>query len=110
MDATQFKVGDVCFDTEMKEHVLITNGECVLDHSSPEAYKKSHEGHDECVYAPHECIAIRCIGTEVIEATDSIVPLCAWTYRGCNPEHLKETDITKEQFEKWLEACPTGRI
>jgi hypothetical protein len=109
-DTEMFQVNDVCFDTEMQEHVLITNGTCVLDHTDSDAYKNAHEGLKDCVYKPCEAIAIRCIGTEVIGATDSRVPVCAWTYRGVNPDHLRKSEVTREQFSEWMEACPTGRV
>ena len=105
-----FKVNDVCFDTEMKEHVLITNGTCVLNHTNSDAFKVAHEGMADCVFKPCEAIAIRCIGTEVIGATDSRVPVCGWTYREVNPDHLRKSEVTKEQFREWMSACPTGRL
>lgn len=113
-----FQVNDVCFDTEMKEHVLISNGICALEHSNQEEYKVTHDGLDDCVFKPYEAIAIRCVGTEVVEAenvgtkagNNSLVPICAWTYRGVNPDHLRKSDVTTEQFRRWMDACPTGRI
>lgn len=56
-------MNQVMFDTHAKEYVMVSNGRCKLDHSSVEAYRKSHQTQDgilgECVYEPCEAIAIR---------------------------------------------------
>lgn len=84
-----FGSGQVCYDNYAKEYVKITNGTCVLDHSSREAFKKSHDeraaitGQCGCVYVPSEAIALRCVG--VIGKGD---PVIAFTYRKVDHTHL----------------------
>jgi len=83
------KVGDIAFDIKHKEYVLITNGRCIKDHSSPEAFVASHK--EDCVYAPNEAIALRMI-PEVHSG-----PTLVWTYIGVNAEDLStvSADTTK---------------
>ena len=109
-DTEMFKVNDVCFDKEMNEHVLISNGKCVLDHSHTEAYKNSHEGLADCVFKPYEAIAIRCVGVETIEAIDAKVPVCGWVYRTVNADHLRKSNVTIEEFRSWMQAATAGRM
>ena len=80
------------FDTQAKEFVKVTNGICVLDHSSPEGYAASHNG-GVCVYAPHEAIALRPV---VLEGDTFGV---AWTYRGVDAAYLQPVTWT-ESIEK----------
>lgn len=65
----------VAYDKRVKEFVRITNGKCTLDHSSPQAFRKSHHGRG-CHYTPCEAAAIRCVGV-----TKSGDPIVAYTYR-----------------------------
>lgn len=91
-----FKINDVAFDMEAKEHVLITNQICTLDHSNSEAFAKSHgeNGIGACAYVPHEAIAIRAFPTK------SGKPQIAWTYRSVNVANLRTCDQSaKEMFE-----------
>lgn len=105
-DTEPFKVGHVYYDQEMREYVLVSNGRCVLNHSSPKAFEIDHEkGTTDCVYAPTEATVIRCRGAEVIESADVLVPICGPALRGVNPDDLRDCDITAEEFHRWLEAC-----
>lgn len=76
-----FKMNMVCFDKHSKEFVRISNGKCVLDHSSPEAFKAAHV--DGCVYVPHEATALRVVG-----ATKTRDPIIGYTYRAVNVADL----------------------
>lgn len=98
MENPKFKINDVAFDMEAKEHVMITNGQCVLDHSNPDAFAKSHNnGIDSCQYEPHEAIAIRAFPSENGKAQ------IAWTYRSINAANLRPCDQSaKSMFESVL--------
>ena len=76
-----FEMGMTCYDKQAKEFVHITNGLCILDHSSPEAFKTAHTS--GCIYAPSEAVALRVIGN-----TKNGDPIIAFTYRGVDPQHL----------------------
>ena len=78
-------IGKIAFDKIAKEHVLISNGTCTLDHSTPEAYAIAHKG-KTCVYAPSEAIAIRYLGYHKGK------PILGWTYRGVDPAVLSCSD------------------
>lgn len=90
----------VAFDSENKEHVLISNGSCMLDHSGTEGYRAQHIGRDGkpcgCLYAPSEAIAIRLLSMEGGK------PLIAWTYRRVNPAALSESKMTTEEFTEMM--------
>lgn len=75
------------YDMQAKEHVLITNGICRLDHSNQEAFAKSHaNGIGSCEMVPHEAIALRVFP----EANGKHV--IAWTYRGVDHTQLRECE------------------
>lgn len=88
----------IAFDKEAKEYVLITNGKCRLDHSSPEAYAQSHNG-KECQYVPSEAIALRTLGLHHGK------PIIGWTYRQVKMESLScgnDMQHQKADFEAIL--------
>lgn len=74
----QMKTNCVVFDRSRKEFMLITNGKCILDHSSPEAYEKAHDDCDGkvcgCKYRPYEAIVLRIIGFTKTR------PIYGWSY------------------------------
>lgn len=47
-----YKLGDVLRDVNSGEFVLLTNGICCLDHSTPISYRACHV--DGCRYVPSE--------------------------------------------------------
>lgn len=53
-----FVQGRIVFDEHAKEYVQMSNGKCVLAHSSSEAFKAEHVD-GGCKYAPSEAIALR---------------------------------------------------
>lgn len=75
------------YDRASKDIVLISNGVCTLDHTSPDAYKLSHAASVGCVYAPSEAVALRVIGERKRRKRKS-EPLVAWSYVGVRPENL----------------------
>lgn len=101
----KLKTNCIAFDSENKEHVMISNGRCTLDHSSPEGFKAAHEKDGKmcgCCYEPSEAIALRVLGFHA-EAKLTI----AWTYRKVNPKHLSPVDsITADEFARLM----TGHI
>jgi hypothetical protein len=103
----KLKMNCIAFDSENKEHVLITNGRCTLDHSSPDAFRESHKREDGscgCHYEPSEAIAIRVIGTNTLDKAKLTL---AWTYRGVNAKHLSPADnYNRNDFAKLM----TGHI
>jgi hypothetical protein len=88
-----FQSGVIMFDMLMKEHVKISNGICVLDHSSTEGYAATHA--PDCVYKPHEGIALR---PWIAEDGDVTIN---WVYR-----HVEAADLVvltpadQEQVQK----------
>lgn len=100
-----FGMNRVMFDSQAKELVLVTNGACILDHSSPESFQRSHNG-CECQYAPSESIALRPI------ISDGKVSL-AWTYRAVNPCYLENVSNEAEaraRFESVLTRKRSARF
>lgn len=86
--AVPFETGRIYYDMEGKEHVRLSNGTCVLDHSDQAAFKAAHgeNGMGACVYAPSECVALR-----FVELTKSGEPVIGYTYRGVtDPAALQE--------------------
>jgi len=69
----KMKTNCVVFDRSRQEFMMITNGKCVLDHSSPEAYAKVHNGCG-CKFRPHEAIVLRIIGFMKTR------PIHGWSY------------------------------
>jgi hypothetical protein len=95
-----FKMNSVMFDTFAKEHVKVSNGICVLDHTSTEGYAKTHisgDG-DSCVYAPHEAIALRPFIDESGHVT------VGWTHRAVDAGDLRAVD-KPESIEKQFELA-----
>lgn len=85
---------------------MISNGRCTLDHSSTEAFHKSHKREDGscgCRYEPSEAIAIRVIG---VDSKDTSKLILAWTYRGVTAKHLSPSDYSKDDFVRAM----TGHI
>jgi hypothetical protein len=104
----------VVFDSHAKEYVVVSNGKCTLDHSSPEGFRTSHQqigefsGCRECEYAPSEAIALRPF------VANGKVAL-AWTYRAVNPCYLEavppeiERDI-RAQFDAVMSRRRSARF
>ncbi len=95
----KLKTNCVAFDKHAKEYVMVSNGKCTLDHSTPEAFKFSHQHNDGtngCFYEASEAIALR----PFVES-DSV--LIAWTYRKVNQEDLQVVpeDTAREQKFKF---------
>ena len=103
----KLKTNCIAFDSENKEHVMISNGRCTLDHSSPEAFRLSHkreDGSTGCCYEPSEAIAIRVIGTSTLDKAKLTL---AWTYRKVDAKYLSPVDnYNRDDFVKLL----TGHI
>lgn len=83
-----FEHGAILFDEQAKEYVKVSNGRCVLDHTSSEKFAEAHKGHPDCLYAPSEAIALR----------PSIRPngevSVHWTYRGVDAAYLSPVSQT----------------
>jgi hypothetical protein len=79
----------VVWDQFAKEPVMITNGTCIHDHSSPEAFKLAHPDNAPCKFTPCEGVVVR-----VISACEG-VPFIAWTYRKIRAGDLKVIPGTK---------------
>lgn len=97
-----FKMNEVLFDGQAKEYVKVTNGHCVLDHSSTEGFHASHKGYVDCMFAPSEAVALRPFIGE-----DGQVSV-AWTYRGVDACHLQEVS-SPEGVEKQFERVFNGK-
>ena len=95
---SELKVGDVAYDSMVKEHVLITKEACRLSHT-PEDFPTTHPD-GRCHYRPSEGMAIRMTGLEV-----NGKPILSKTRRPLNPDYLKETDISAVRFQDWLSTC-----
>jgi hypothetical protein len=111
-DGKQFGTNVIVWDSHAKEHVLITNGKCTLDHSSPEAFAVTHnhaEHGNGCLYEPSEGVAVRPL-VSFMPTDNSVTVQLGWTYRGLNPELLKVSEsMTVEQFKEMLSSpTPNG--
>jgi len=97
----QLQTNRVAFNKDTKEFIIVTNGTCILDHSSPEGYAKDHINCG-CKYRPHEGIVLRIIGFE------DDIPIHGWTYvsipKGAN---LEPAPANKEWF---IHAFLTSRF
>lgn len=91
-----FRMNQVCFDRQVKEFVRISNGKCTLDHSNSAAYAEAHKG-GECLYAPSEAIALRCVG--VNSKGD---PIVAFTYRRVDAEESAMPDVSKIRRSRFI--------
>jgi len=93
------RTGDVAWDNQAKEYVLITNGKCILAHDTPESYAAAHKG-GGCQYVPHEGIALRVVGVH------NGKPVVAWTYRGVDHAHLSKPtgDMTADDFRAMMDG------
>jgi hypothetical protein len=100
-----FRMNRVVWDSHAKEYVMVSNGECVRDHSS-EHFRESHPNNAPCEYAPSEGIALRPV------LSNGKVML-AWTYRGLNPCDLEsvsnEAEI-KAEFDAVLSKRRSARF
>jgi hypothetical protein len=87
-------IGHVCYDSDAKEYVKVTNDKCTLDHSSLDAFKASHgkNGMGSCVFAPSGAIALRCFPQE-----DGTVHV-AFTYRSVRSEALTRAKYADHVF------------
>jgi hypothetical protein len=94
-----FKMNAIMWDAFSKEHVKVSNGKCVLDHTSPEGFAKTHIGLGVgCVFAPNEAIALRPFIRE-----DGTVTV-GWTYRSVDASNLRAVD-KPESIEKQFELA-----
>jgi len=102
----------IVFDQHTKEYVRVSNGKCVLDHSTQAAFKTSHTiklyGSESCQFAPSEAIALRvaCVNGKVS---------VAWTYRAVNPCDLRPVSAETEreigaQFDAVLSRRRSARF
>lgn len=103
-----YRINRVVFDEHAKEYVMVTNGKCVLDHSTPDAFRTSHIGTPlthpdlpgralipvECQYAPSEAIALRVL------TSDGGKVSVGWTYRTVDPCDLRPLKADDEQRVK----------
>jgi hypothetical protein len=97
-----FKQGAVLFDEMAKEYVKVSNGICILDHTSTEGFAASHQG-GQCQFAPHEALALR----PLIDDAGKVQ--VAWTYRSVNACDLSvpsHPGAAERQFEIALDASP----
>lgn len=97
-----YRQNRVVYDQAAKEYVVVSNGRCVLDHSSPEKFARTHEHvvttmqtRRECQFAPSEAIALRPLISDAGKVS------IAWTYRAVDPCELR--GVTAEQ-EKTVKA------
>lgn len=72
-------------DTATDEFVLVTNGRCVLDHSTADAYAKAHT--DGCRFFP-------CEGLVFVMEGDKLV---SWQMRPIAHRTLRKTSIAEHQ-------------
>jgi hypothetical protein len=107
-----FGTNVVVYDEHAKELVLITNGKCTLDHSSPEAYAVTHNHPDRghgCIYEPSEGIAVRSF-VNFMPTNNEVTVQLAWTYRAINPHTVTVSEsVTADQFKERLSnPIPNG--
>jgi len=97
-----WRMNRVVYDEHAKEYVIVTNGSCLLDHSSADAFRASHNSTDSeymsmnghCLYRPSEAIALR----PVIMTGGKVV--LAYTHRGVDPCMLRAVSSETEQSIK----------
>jgi hypothetical protein len=88
----------LAYDHENKEIVLVTNGTCVLDHSSRGNFAESHKTCG-CRFEAFEAIAPRVCGVHI----DNGRPIMAWVYKHVRDEHLTPCEgMSLEDFLKLL--------
>jgi hypothetical protein len=92
-----FELNRVCFDRHAKEYVLVTNGECLYDHSSTLAWGKNHSSGRPCEYKASEAIALR----PLVENGKVVL---AWTYRAVRHEDLQAVQNADEIKETHFNA------
>ena len=96
----ELKIGCIVYDEEAKEKVKISNGKCILDHSSPAAYASDHAEGGGCLLEPHEAVAIRPLG---FEKGGKLV--LAWTYRQVKTNYLGVCPGNTTEFVAMLEVA-----
>jgi hypothetical protein len=89
----QFATGVTCFDWHAKEEVVISNGKCILDHSSSDAYAVTHAD-SGCIYEPSEAVALR-VSVDHKHFDHETHVAVSWTYRAVTAEDL--TVVEKER-------------
>lgn len=97
----------VVWDMDAKELVKITNGACVLDHSTPAAFKASHAADmGSCIFEPSEAVALR------LSHLDAKGRACfGWAYVSIKGHSLSgSSPDAVETFNKLLEAANDIRI
>jgi hypothetical protein len=86
------------FNKDTKEFVLINNGICTLNHSTPAGYAKDHVNCG-CRFRPFEGIVLRIIGFEKCR------PIYGWTYISIPKEaNLEPAPGNKEWFMRAFQA------
>lgn len=94
MNPIPFKINQICYDSEAKEYVKLSNGT---------------DGMGQGPFVPTEAIALRVV------CVDKGIPQVAYTYRAVNPARLTVANnqaLTGSTFDSVLSGCKhfVGRI
>ena len=104
-----FYNGAVCYDSDAKELVKVSNGRCTKPHGTQEPGDAPYDGHMSnggCVYAPSEAVALRVVGL-----AGKGDPVVAFTYRAVRPAALTVVeDVAWLDLSKFRRSRFVGRV